>query len=238
MSNLGTGPLVVVLLIVTDCDIAVLGREVAGPLRALDGMAAALRNFARSRGESICETTVSSIFADPTIIDFGRGLRAAVFASCLGTACVLPASLDSAGPIIDTGLAVFRVLRMLQFVAEEVLCVAVAVLDTSIAGLVLHVLGVKPEPSDRFKEFCTLYVSCCIKEPRGSGIPTRCVTIGEPGLEGVETKENDASAAVLGRGWTVGDVTVLEGLRSRARGSSFNTRLASFDSTNIGGMSV
>lgn len=85
-------------------DAAVPGREVVGATCWVDE---ALRCFARSLCESSCEAIVSSIFAEPTTMDFGRGLRVAVLMGLLGTAaCTVPVSdsFDLAGAYMETGL--------------------------------------------------------------------------------------------------------------------------------------
>jgi hypothetical protein len=60
-----------------------------------------LRSFARSRGESICEASVSRTFAEPTIIDLGRGLRVAVVRGFRGTEW----AFGSSALIIESGRA-------------------------------------------------------------------------------------------------------------------------------------
>lgn len=113
---------------------AVPGREVEGPVRLPDGAAAELRSFARSLGKSFCEATVSRIFAEPTIIDLGRGLRAAVLSGFLATACATFIPFVLAGPTIDTGLVARSPFTLLCFVTGVPGFVSAT--DTGVADLV------------------------------------------------------------------------------------------------------
>ena len=114
-------------------DAAVPGREVVSAACWVDE---ALRCFARSLCESSCEAIVSSIFAEPTTMDFGRGLRVAVLMGLLGTAActvVISGSFDLAGAYMETGL-VFVFNAPGRTVVDE--------LVTSRAGAVV---GLEPE---------------------------------------------------------------------------------------------
>jgi hypothetical protein len=79
-----------------------LGREISALFCGVGIVAPVLRSFARSRGESICEASVSRTFAEPTIMDLGRGLRAAVVRGLRGTAWALVAC-GFGRPNADTG---------------------------------------------------------------------------------------------------------------------------------------
>ena len=95
------------VLLPCSVDAAVPGREVVDTACRVDET---LRCFAQSFCGSSCEAIVSSIFAEPTTMDFGRGLRAAVLMGLLGTtACTVPVSdsFDLAGAYMETGLALF-----------------------------------------------------------------------------------------------------------------------------------
>ena len=149
-----------------DVDAAVPGREVGrepkGPGWVVEAVVAALRSLARSRGESVCEATVSRTFAEPTIIDFGRGLRAAVLSGLLDTACVLLSSFDLAGPIIEIGLAVFF-LPFSSSVLGTTILVAITVGEIGVDGLLAR-FSKASAPSDRFSDSCILCMSSCMDE--------------------------------------------------------------------------
>lgn len=175
-------------------------------------MEAELRSFARSRGESICEAIVSRIFAEPTIIDLGLGLRAAVFRGLLGTACVvlipfaLTGSIVETGPVVETGRVTLTPPLLLCF-ASDALGFAVSVVDNGVVGLMPFFWRVKSGPSERFRDSCTLNMSSCIEERSLAGVPKLFDLLGAPGLRGVEGKAKDAVVAVLGRVRSIGDTT-------------------------------
>jgi hypothetical protein len=162
-----------------DADAAVPGREAVGLVCVFEGVAAALRSFARSRGESICEATASRTFAEPTITDFGRGLRAVLLSGRRGTACTLLSPFKLADP-------------------DATVLVAVTVGDTGVTRPLAR-FSKASGPSDRFSDSCILYMSSCIDERRRVGVPKLCDLLGAPGLEGVEGEANFDDVAVLGR---------------------------------------
>lgn len=145
-------------------DAAVPGRETVIAACLVEGTATALRCFARSRGDSICAATVSSIFADPTIMDLGRGFRAAVLRGLLGTACVLVVSFALTGSTIDTGLGVlFRLFRGRIGVVAGLGSIKVTAGDVGVADLGLYAWKTSG-PRDRLSDSCTLNISSCIDE--------------------------------------------------------------------------
>lgn len=142
---------------------------------------------------------VSKILAEPTIIDLGLGLRAAVFRGLLGTACASLIPLALTDPIIETGRATFVGTSLVFFVSEALERVVPVVVDIGVAGLVLLVRTVKPVPRERFRDSCTLNMSSCIEERSLAGVPKLFDLLGGFGLTGVEGKPKDAVVAVLGR---------------------------------------
>lgn len=118
-------------------DAAVPGRGVVSAGCWVDE---ALRCFARSLCGSSCEAIVSSIFAEPTTMDFGRGLRVAVLMGLLGTAaCTVPVSgsSDLAGAYMETGLVFFFNASGRAVVDKLVTSRAGAVAGLGVAGLEL-----------------------------------------------------------------------------------------------------
>jgi hypothetical protein len=130
----------------------------------------ALRCFTRSPSESSCEAIVSSIFAEPTTMDFGRGLRVAVLMGLLGTAaCTVPVSgsFDLAGAYMDIGLVFFFNSPVGRAVVDGLVTSwAGAVAGRGVAGLELFTAWKTSGPRDRLRLSCTLYMSSCMDERR------------------------------------------------------------------------
>lgn len=97
--------------------------------------AAVLRSFARSRGESICEATISRTFAEPTTIDLGRGFRVAVLSGLRGTACVVPIAFGLGGPTTERGRVALLTVLVLRSVAGVLVRETVVSDNFGVAGL-------------------------------------------------------------------------------------------------------
>lgn len=190
-----------------DVDAAVPGREVVGPFCAGAGLAAALRSFARSRGESMCEAIVSRTFAEPTIMDFGRGLRSAALIRRLRTVSVFLVSSAFGGPTMETGLALFFGLPLEWLITVGLYSVGATAGDSGVIGL-LPPDWKASGPSDRFIDSCILNMSSCIDERKRLGVP-KLLALGRPGREGVEGEEEYGVVAGLEREETTGKTVVI-----------------------------
>lgn len=191
---------------------AAAGRETAALLDWVRVAVPVLRSFARPRGESICEASVSSTFAEPTIIDFGRGLRTASMRGLRGTAWVVIA-FGFGRPTTDAGRETGLPLFVLRFLVAVLDFEAAALGDTGVVGLVAAFSNAS-WPSDRFRDSCTLNMSSCIDERRRAGVPKLFDLLERPGLQGVEGDGNDVVVAVLGREAEAGEEVVIGDGRS------------------------
>jgi hypothetical protein len=227
------------VLLPCSVDAAVPGREVVGAACWVDE---ALRCFARSLCESSCEAIVSSIFAEPTTMDFGRGLRVAVLMGLRGTAACTVLVSDSfglAGAYMEIGLVFFFNAPGRAVVDELVTSRANAIAGRGVAGLELFTAWKTSGPRDRLRLSCTLYMSSCMDERRRAGVPELFVLPGPCGLEGVAGEEKAGIVtALVGYGEEMGDTVVTRDGRSCPNRSPF--RIVSFwgDEADVGVVSA
>ena len=186
------------VLLPCSVDTAVPGREV---VRAACWVDETLRCFARSLCESSCEAIVSSIFAEPTTMDFGRGLRVAVLRGLLGTgagAVPVSDSLGLAGAYMETGLVFCFIAPLGRAVVDELVTSrAGAVAGLVVAALELFTAWKTSGPRDRLRLSCTLYMSSCMDERRRAGVPKLFTLPGPCGLEGVPGEGKAGVVTVL-----------------------------------------